>query len=131
MKNKHIKIVIPSDLTPEQEVIEISKKLVGKLLSGSARQADKLRIGDEVNISYLNTHIEIERKVHNIIEFIPCPICRVEFQNDLFFRAWTNYGGKTKQHKLCSEQCREEFIELLGQGRGAKTKTGLVPVRLF
>ena len=98
MKNKSIKIIIPSDLTPEQEAFEISKKLTGKLLSGSAKQVDRLRIGDEINVSFLNTYIEIERKVHNLIEFIPCPICETEFQNDLFFRVWTNYGGnKTAQ----------------------------------
>ena len=127
MKNKSIKIIIPSDLTPEQEAFEISKKLTGKLLSGSAKQVDRLRIGDEINVSFLNTYIEIERKVHNLIEFIPCPICETEFQNDLFFRVWTNYGGKTKQHKCCSEDCQETYIGLLGNGRGAKTKSRLEP----
>jgi hypothetical protein len=131
MKNKSIKIVIPSDLTPEQEAIEISKKLTGKLLSGSANQKDKLRLGNEVNISYLNTHIEIERKVHNLIEFVPCPYCKVEYQNDLFFRVWTNYGGKTKQHRLCSDGCQESYIGLLGEGRSSKTKNGLEPVRFY
>ena len=128
MKNKSIKIVISSDLTPEQEVIEISKKLTGKLLSGSGSQLDKLRIGNEINISYLNTFIEIERKVNNLIEFVPCPICECEFQNDLFFRVWTNYGGKIKQHRCCSEDCQEDYINALGNGRASKTKSKLAPL---
>jgi len=128
MKNKSIKIVIPSDLTPEEEAFEISKKLTGKLLSGSAKQPDKMRIGNEINVSYLNTHIEIERKVHNLIEFIPCIVCDVEFQNDVFFRVWTNYGGKTKQHHVCSENCQESFISVCGNGRAAKVKSKLTPL---
>ena len=131
MKNKSVKIVIPMGLTPEQEFNEIGKRLRTRMLSSGGQSEDQIKIGEGIDVSYLKTVIEIERKVENIIELVSCQFCNAEYHNDLFFNVDTNYGGKVKLQKVCSEQCQSGYIDICGVGRASKSKGGLGRLRYF
>lgn len=131
MRNKPIKIVIAAGLTPMEESSEIAIKLRQKFLSGKGDQIDKKRIGDNIEISHLTTNIIIERKIDNLIEYVKCNVCGCEYQNDLYKPVFTNYGGRVKIIKTCSNTCQEDLIEICGEGRAGKTKKQLIPIRLF
>jgi len=131
MKKKSIKIVIPSGLSDQEESFEIAKKLNQKLLAGNGRQKDKVRLGTEINIKHGKMIIEIERKVENVIEFIPCIVCGTEYQNTEFLPVFTNYGGKVKKHKTCSENCQNNLIDCCGYGRAAIKRNDLKPLINF
>lgn len=129
---KPIRITIPDNLSKEDEVFAISKKLQQKALSGHGRQEDRKMIGDYNQIIDLTTTIIVERKSkEKPIEMVKCTACGCEYQNDMFFPVYVNYGGQNKLLKYCSESCQESVIEVCGEGRASKKRTGLKPVRLW
>lgn len=129
---KPIRIIIPDNLSKEDEVFAISKKLQQKALSGHGRQEDKKMIGDYNQVTDLTTTIIVERKSkEKPIEMVKCTACGCEYQNDMFFPVYVNYGGQNKLLKYCSESCQEAVIEVCGEGRASKKRTGLKPVRLW
>ena len=104
---KPIRITIPDNLSKEDEVFAITKKLQQKALSGHGRQEDKKMIGDYNKVTDLTTTIIVERKSkEKPIEMVKCPDCGCEYQNDMFFPVYVNYGGKNKLLKYCSESCQ-------------------------
>ncbi len=128
---KKIKIVIPDDLTPQQEAAEIAQRLMQKALSGTEKQIDKLRIGTQVDIKELTTQITIERTGAKPIEMIKCSVCSSKYQSDLFFPLFVNYGGQKKKLKYCSQACRNTVLDICGEGRAAIKQKDLKPVRLY
>lgn len=129
---KPIRITIPDNLSKEDEVFAITKKLQQKSLSGHGRQEDKKMIGDYNKVTDLTTTIIVERKSkEKPIEMVKCTACGCEYQNDMFFPVYVNYGGKNKLLKYCSENCQEAVIEVCGEGRASKKRNGLKPVRLW
>jgi len=126
-----IKITIEDGMTPIQEAERISQILRQKLLAGHGRQKDLKRIGDQVDVQHIETQIVVVRKGEKPIELIKCPVCSCDFQNDLFFSVWTNYGGKNRQLKTCSSNCQSGLIEFCGEGRAAKSRLKLKPVKFY
>ena len=129
---KSITITIPDNLSKEDEVFAISKKLQQKALSTHGRQDDKKMIGDYNKVIDLTTTIVVKRTSKDKpIEMVKCTVCGCEYQNDMFFPVYVNYGGQNKLLKFCSEKCQEDVIEVCGEGRASKKRTGLKPVRTF
>lgn len=128
---KKITIKIADDLTPKQEAMEISKMLTQKLLAGNGNQVDKLRIGDQIDIKHLETEILIQRIGATPIEMITCNVCGHDYQSNLYKGVWTNYGGKTKEVKTCSDECAQSLISICGEGRASLKKKKLTPVRFY
>ena len=128
---KEIKITIPSGLSDREESFEIAKKLNQKLLASHGRQKDKIRIGNEVNLKYGTTTIVVKRDTSNTIEFVPCNVCGCEYQNTEFKPVFTNYGGRAKKLKVCSEDCQNTLLDYCGTGRAAIKKKDLTPIRFY
>ncbi len=129
---KSIKITIPDNLSQEEEVFAISKKLQQKALSSHGRQEDKKMIGDYNKVIDLTTTIIVERKSkEKPIEMVKCPCFENNYQNDMFLPVFINYGGNKKKIKVCSESCQKDIIAVCGEGRAAKTSRGVKPVRTF
>lgn len=120
-----IRITIPDDLTPEQELLEIGKKLGKKMLP----QNNQKMLGSGYTIKHLQTAIVIERKstVKPIVTR-ECSVCQTLFDQCVGKGFWTNYGGKIRRIYVCCEECRKQYMGILGDGRCAKTKSGLKPV---
>ena len=128
MKNKPIKISIPFGLSAKDEVNAISERLIQKKLSGKGVNENKKQIGDRVDVHYLEQTIIVKRvPKEKIIEYVKCSACNCDYQSDLFFPVFVNYGGKNKKLKFCSVICQENVIDLCGEGRASK-KNNLKPL---
>jgi len=122
-------IKIPDNLTPENELKAIFKKISQKQLSGDGSNKDIKRIGQQYDIKHTETQITIVRESKEpIIEMVTCNACNCEYQNNTAFYYWHNYGGKPKKVAVCSEKCQTDVINLLG-GRASKKKIKMT--RLF
>lgn len=128
---KKIKIVIPDDLTPKQEIEEIAQKLTQKMLVSHGRQQDHKRIGNQVDVKDLKTEITIERKGESPVEYIKCNVCGCDYQSDTAKVIWTNYGGTARPIKTCSDICIDNMVSMLGEGRLNRKKSKLKPVRFY
>jgi len=128
---KRIKIKIPHNLKPKEEVKFIAERLTQKMLAGNGNQLDKVRLGDQIDVQHLNTVIEIERTGEAPIEMVNCTACNCEYQNNMFFPVYVNYGGKTKLLKYCSEVCQQTVINICGEGRAAKSKSKLTQFKYY
>ena len=122
---KEITITIPDRLTSEQEILAIKKQLTTKMLSSSARDSSRKRIGDSVDIEYLETTITVKRKGPKPIELLKCNVCGCEYQSDEFKAVFVNYGGPKRSIKVCCEECQDTLIDMCGQGRASKRRNGL------
>lgn len=126
-----ITIKIPDNLTSLEEAALIAKKLTQKALSGSAR-GSKNRIGTEIKIIEQKTNIVIERvNKEKPIETLKCNVCGCTYQSNMAKIYFTNYGGKIRSIKVCSSQCIEDVITMFPDGRVAKSRSKLKPLRVF
>lgn len=116
-----INIVIPDNLTPNQEVMEIAKLLGKKLLPSNQKY-----LGDGYEIKHLETQITIKRiATEKAIITHDCPVCKTTVEQSAAKVLWTNYGGKRKKHHYCSDNCRDYVSETLGLGRSSTSKNSL------
>lgn len=128
---KKIEIKIPDDLTPEQEAVAISKKLMQKAIGNSPKNKDQKLIGSGLTITDLQTQITITRvSKEKPITLCTCSVCGTQYQSNLAAYYWHNYGGNPKKIAVCSEVCKSFVIELL-RGRAAATKNKLTPIRFY
>lgn len=117
-----INVVIPDNLSIEQELIEIAKELGKNLLPAS----EKKLVGAGYEVKHLQTQITIERKpVEKPIVTCKCSVCNTIFEKSLGHKLWVNYGGIPVKRLYCSDQCRNTVMEIVGKGRAAKTKKGV------
>jgi hypothetical protein len=120
-----IRIRIKDNLNPLQEAAEIAKRLQQKALTNGGTNKETLRIGQEYNIKELTTNIIVKRySSEKPIQMVTCNVCGCEYQNNLSFPYWHNYGGTPTKRHVCSEECRNNVLGFLGI-RGAKTRSGL------
>lgn len=123
-----ITITIPDNLTPEQELFAIVKKLGSKLLPSGTNKL----LGNGYEIKDLQTAIIIKRKsTEKVTVTRNCPICATMFDHHVARPLWTNYGGVKKLHHYCSDECREKMMEICGEGRASIQKNKLKPLRTF
>jgi hypothetical protein len=128
---KDITIKIADNLTPQQEVAAISKKLNQKILAGGGANKEQKRIGDELNITHLETTIKIVRESKEpVITFCTCNVCQREYQSNTAVFAYTNYGGLPRKIATCSKECLNILVEL-SPTRISGIKKSIKPVRLF
>lgn len=128
---KNIEIKIPDNLTPTEEVVFIAKKMTQKALSGNHKNKEILRIGTGIEVKDLQTQITITRvSKEPVIEMVKCNMCGCEYQNTTAIYYWHNYGGIPKKRAVCSEECRNNVIELL-PGRTATSRNKLKTIRLY
>ena len=117
---KTIKIEIDDNLTEEQEVLAIAKKLA-KLSIGKNQKL----IGNSTQTKDLKTIIEINRtSKEKVFEPVICGCCETQYYGK-GEKLFTNIGGKTRKKMYCSIDCRDSVLELLGD-RGGKTKGKLM-----
>lgn len=111
-----IKIVIPDNLTPDQELMAIAKQLGKKLLPKSGTKL----IGSGYEIKHLDTQINISREpVEKAITTRECVVCKTVFEQSKGKKLWTNYGGLQRKHYYCSDDCRNVVFSIAGSGRAA------------
>lgn len=123
-----INITIPDNLTPEQELTAISKKLGRKLLPTD----NKKLLGTGYEIKHLETQITIKREqVKKPIVTRTCLICKTIFEHKIGKRLWINYGGAQKQHHYCRNECREAVLQVEGTGRASIKKSELGLLRTW
>ena len=123
----NVKIKIPTNLTPQQEAIEISKKL---LKSSLLENKSKILIGLDLEVQKLKTTIEIERIAPEPI-MSRCSVCDCNFEEKIGKKLFTNYGGRVKQITYCSEICRDEVILILPSNRYSLTKSKLKKIKFY
>lgn len=128
---RKIEIKIPDNLTQQEEVVAISKKLMQRSLTGSGASKEIKRIGTEVNIIDLHTQINIIRESKEpVIEMVKCNVCGCDYQNNTASFYWHNYGGNPKRVAVCSEKCVNAVVEYLGD-RAATSKYKLKRLKFF
>lgn len=103
-----INIEIPTGLTPEQEIFEIAKHLGQKLLPSNQKL-----LGSSYKLEELQTEIVITRKpIEKVTVTYSCPVCQTIFDKSFSKICYTNFGGVIKQKRLCSDDCRDFFINI-------------------
>lgn len=126
---KKIKIEIPDDLTPHQEVQAIAKQLQGNLLIGG--QQGHKQIGQGFTIKDLETHITIKRvTTEKPVLTAACNACNCEYEASLGKLLYINYGGVTRKVYYCSDACRAMVQNICGEGRTGLKKSDLKRVTL-
>lgn len=117
-----IEIKIPDNLTPIQEAALIARKLAKKSLPNSTATA---LIGNGLTVTDLQTQIIITRvNKEKPIKMINCPICGHIYEHGKGINYFHNYGGDPLKKSVCSTECRESVLSLLGN-RAAKTRFSL------
>lgn len=120
-----IKITIPDNLTPDQELLAIAQQLGKKMLPSKNQNL----LGAGYELKHLQTAIVINRvTTEKIIVTRVCPICDTIFDHSIGKRLWTNYGGVKKQHHYCSDDCRDVMESIVGDGRSSRSKNKLQPL---
>jgi len=122
-----ITITIPDNLTPNEELLAISKELGKKLLPSNQKL-----LGSGYELKDLQTQITIVREqVEKPIVTRNCPVCQTIFEQKIGRPLWTNYGGSQKKHYYCKDECRETVLHIVGSGRASIKKSDLGLVRSF
>lgn len=125
---EQIIITIPDGLTPAEEIIAIAKKM-GKALAPPKKQ---IAIGDGYTIKQLETQIIIRREpTSKLLVTQVCSVCETLFEPKEGFILYVNYGGITQQRRYCCEECRQQVIDICGEGRASIKKSKLKPARTF
>lgn len=129
---KDVRIVIDDNLSEQEELLEIAKRLRQKSLSSSGISKQHKRIGNQVDVKSLETTITIVRKSkEKPIEFVTCNLCGCEYQSDLGKVYYHNYGGKRNKKKVCSDNCLNNILDALGN-RASKSASKLPsPINFF
>jgi len=125
---KKIEIKIPDNLTPQEEIWAIAKKLNKKMLS----QGPTTLLGSGYEIKDIQTQITITREAtEKPIKTIACTVCKTIFEDKLGSPVYTNYGGNVKKLLYCSKECCQAVIDVLGEGRVSLTRGKLQAARTF
>lgn len=114
---KSLTIDIPDGLTPAQEAVLITKKLLGK-------NALYAKNGKDNEIGHVHTQINVVRH-HKTINIDECAVCKTLIERRIAKRLWVNYGGVEKLRRYCSIECRDVVIEICGADRVAKNRRKL------
>lgn len=123
-----IRISIPDNLTPEQEVFKIAQHLGAKMLPKG--EMNKIYIGNGYEIKESQTVIEIVRiPTEKVLVTHEC-FCGIVFTRSVGYKLYSNYGGKTKTLYYCSDNCRQQVIDIAGE-RVSKIKNKLKPFMKF
>lgn len=107
---ENIKIKIPIGLTEREEFIMITNQLGKRLLPANNQ---KLLNGYEIK--------EAETKITILREHIKKPIvmlecfCGTQFEKKIGKILYVNYGGIKKQKRYCSNECRQQVIDIAGK----------------
>ena len=106
---EQITVNIPTGLTAAEELLVIAKELGKKYLPGSSTPL----IGTGYELTQLQTVIVVNRvPLEKAVAIFECPVCSVSFTKPTSKICYTNFGGVTKQKRLCSVGCREQFISI-------------------
>lgn len=126
---ENITITIPDNLTPQQELLAISKQLGKKLLPTGN---NPILIGEGYEIKNLQTRITIKREsVEKPLVIISCSLCSLSVEQKLSKKLWSNYGGNIKKLHFCDDNCRDTVLQISGTGRCAIKKSDLGLLRTF
>jgi hypothetical protein len=124
---KKIDIKIPDNLTTEQEVIQIAKRLTAKGLPSGRKL-----LGTGVEIRDMITQINIIREsTEKPIKTFTCSVCDTITDARAASYLWTNYGGRPKKKPYCSKECCQKVIELVGGSRVSIKRSGLKNLTFF
>lgn len=116
-----INIIISDDLAPNEELFQIAKALGKKMLPSS-----KKAIGPGYELKNLDTVIKVQRiSTEKPIVTYNCSICGTIFDKSVSKKFYSNYGGKAKQHLVCSDECRTNYMTLIGSDRCDLSKSKL------
>lgn len=116
-----IKIVIPDNLSKDQELLLIAKELSKKYLPGKNQQL----LGSGYELKHLETQIIIERQPTETALVTKECFCGTIFELKCGFKLYTNYGGTTKEKMYCSTTCRDQVISIAGIDRVSLTRNKL------
>ncbi len=110
-----IKIVIPDNLSKDQELLLIAKELSKKYLPGKNQKL----IGSGYELKHLQTQIIIERQPTETAIVTKECFCGTIFELKYGFKLYSNYGGRRKKLLYCSDTCRQHVMDVSGEGRTA------------
>ena len=117
-----ITITISDNLSPEQEVFAIAKKL-GKAL-GPLRNL--LALGDGYEVKQLDTQIIIKRVPSSpLLITQTCSVCDTIFEPKVGVSMYVNYGGIVQKRRYCCEDCKNVVKDMCGPGRAVDKKKDL------
>ena len=120
-----IKITIPDNLTPLQELAKIATAI--NALPAMAIESSKA-IGDVFNKKELKTVIEITRKSKAKVAK-ECSVCKVLHVEGV--PLYTNYGGSIRKIATCSKQCADMVLTSVNEDRVSKDRRKLKPFRTW
>lgn len=103
-----VTIYIPTGLSQEEEVLLIAKEFGKKYLP-----SPHPLIGNGYEIEALQTTIVVNRvPVVKTQVMYSCPICNALFASSSAKICYSSFGGITRKKRLCSTECRDEFISI-------------------
>ena len=125
-----INIEIPDNLSRIDEVLRIAKHLGKKMLPSNDIESIK-SIGSGYTIKELNTVINIKRtSTEKTLITYTCSICNTIFDKKSSKLFYTNYGGKIKTNRICSENCRTKYMAFLPSNRCSISKKKLTEMQV-
>lgn len=124
---KKIRIEIKDNLSKEQEIIAIARKLANKTILLSNHKV----IGSSIEVQDLETQITIIRKPsERTLITKECSVCKTIFQKSSGISLYQNIGGKVRLSKYCSKECSDIVVNFLGD-RGSYKRKDLVFITFF
>jgi hypothetical protein len=127
VKMPDINIKIPYNLTEQEEIGAIARQLFIRKKQLQLSQTSKKLIASDtaVKIKDIETKIIVTRDLGKPIPTCTCSVCKTIIEKRLAKVLWINYGGVTKKHHYCSEECRNIVLNISGNGRAAIKKSEL------
>ena len=106
-----INITIPAELTKTQEIAAIAGALGKKMIPTKSQ----LLLEGSYVVGNLDTQIIIKREFKSPVTVTrECSMCKTIYSDDVKVLYWHNYGGKPTKAYMCSNSCRINILNLLG-----------------
>ena len=115
----NIEIKIPDNLSKEQELLLITKKLASKSLQNETKLLSNGK-NDFYIIEKEDTIKIIRYTKERKYETLECSICKCLYQKSKGKAFFHNYGGIVKRKTTCSLKCTETYVSLLGERASIK-----------
>lgn len=120
---KELIIIIPDNLTPRQEALMISHKLLQEAIPYTPRNKAPLLDNAALQLIYPETLIRIIRqKNEHTVELFKCPVCGTQYDIKTATYYFTNYGGSIRRQPSCSVNCVNVLVSNFPGRIAAKRK---------
>ena len=111
-----IVIKIPDNLSKDQELVLINKHLSKSLIANSQKLLSDGK-NDFTIIDPQDTIKIIRYTKERKFKTVECSVCNCLYQKSKGTALFNNYGGIARRSTVCSLNCANVFIELVGTDR--------------